>query len=160
MEEVTLRGRLDSLLAGRGAHISFRQAIDGFPPEMAGTRVENLAHTAWHLLYHAQLVQWDIVDFIRNPSHDSPSYPSGFWPGEDAPRSEEEWHDTIRRFEEDLAWMRRLVTDPETDLFAPFAHGAGHNVFHEAVTLADHNSYHIGQLVDLRMLLGIPVRDW
>jgi hypothetical protein len=160
MDGFELRERLDSLLAGHGAHISFSDAVEGFPVDRAGDRIEGLAHTAWHLLYHTQLVQWDIVDFIRNAEHDSPSYPSGFWPETDAPAGEAEWYDTIRRFEEDLAWMRNLVADPKQDLFEPFSHGAGHNLFHEALTLADHNSYHIGQFVDLRMLLGIPVRDW
>ncbi|MFO8065179.1 MAG: DinB family protein [Spirochaetota bacterium] len=160
MQGFGLRERLDSMLSGHGAHISFADAIEEFPIELAGARVEGLAHTMWHLVYHAQLVQWDIVDFIRNEDHDSPSYPGGFWPDSDGPESPLQWVETVDRFAEDLAWMRRLITDPDQDLFAPFAHGAGHNLFHEALTLADHNSYHIGQIVDLRMLLGVSVRDW
>jgi hypothetical protein len=160
MDGFGLRERLDSLLSGHGAHISLQEAVAGFPLERAGERIANLAHTAWQLLYHTQLVQWDIVDFIRNADHDSPSYPSGFWPDADGPADDAAWHETVRRFEEDLKWMRAVVSDPARDLFEPFPHGAGHNLFHEAVTLADHNSYHIGQLVDLRMLLGVPVRDW
>jgi hypothetical protein len=160
MQGFGLRERLDSLLAGYGAHISLQDAVRGFPAERAGERVENLPHTAWHLLYHAQLVQWDIVDFIRNPDHASPSYPGGFWPAADGPPDEATWHEMVRRFTEDLDWMRAQVADPDRDLFEPFEHGTGHNLFHEALTLADHNSYHIGQFVDLRMLLGVPVRDW
>ena len=160
MQGFQLRERLDSLLNGHGAHISFTDALEDFPVELAGSRVEGLAHTMWDLVYYSQLVQWDIVDFIRNEDHDSPSYPSGFWPQSDAPESTLQWVETVDRFTEDLAWMRRLIKDPDQDLFVPFAHGAGHNLFHEALTLADHNSYHIGQIVDLRMLLGVPVRDW
>ncbi|MFP4374428.1 MAG: DinB family protein [Spirochaetaceae bacterium] len=160
MKGFQLRERLDSLLGGHGAHISFTEAVAGFPVSRAGERIDNLAHTAWQLLYHTQLVQWDIVDFVRNQRHDSPSYPGGFWPEADGPPDEAAWHETVRRFEADLKWMRSVIADPEQDLFEPFPHGSGHNLFHEALTLADHNSYHIGQFVDLRMLLGVPVRDW
>jgi hypothetical protein len=160
MKGFAMRDRLVTLLEGHGAHISFSDALEGFPEEHIGTRVPLLAHTAWQLVVHMYRVQRDIVEFIDSPQHSSPEYPSGFWPEEDGPAEVAQWYTTIRGIESDLRGVIERVKNPETDLFEPFPHGDGHNLFHEAVTLADHNSYHIGQLVDLRMLLGVPVRDW
>ena len=160
MAEFDLRERLVTLLEGHGAHISFGEAIDGFPSELIDRRVESLAHTMWQLVYHLRITQWDILDFIENPDHRSPSYPSGLWPDQDGPQKPADWDETIAAFGQDLERMKELVLNPDNDLFQAFPHGSGHNLFHEAITLGDHNSYHIGQVVDLRMLLGVPVKDW
>lgn len=160
MADFSLRPRLLTLLEGHGAHISFDDALAGFPEELIATRVPQLAHTAWHLVYHMQLVQHDIVEFIKGHDYDPPAYPSGFWPQEDGPESVARWHETVTAFRSELAEVKGMVADETRDLFEPFPHGSGHNLFHEAITLGDHNSYHIGQLVDLRMLLDVAVRDW
>jgi hypothetical protein len=155
-----LRRQLVEHMSGHGAHIDLEAAVKGFPFELSGKRVPNLAHTAWQLVYHVQIAQWDILEFCRHAGHVSPEYPSGYWPKTDAPEDEQQWLGTIASFGEDLRAMMELVEDPGNDLFAPFPHGSGQNLLREAILIIDHNSYHIGQLVDIRMLLGVAVRDW
>jgi hypothetical protein len=159
-EEVKLREALAFHLSGRGAHIDFDAAVDQLPFELTGKQVPNLAHTAWQLVYHLQIAQADILEFCRNPAHRSPEYPSGYWPQSPAPESGQQWLGTIEKFRGDLEDFIGLVKNPDNDLFAPFAHGSGQNLLREAILIIDHNSYHIGQLVDIRMLLEVPVRDW
>ena len=159
-EEAKLREQLVFHLSGHGAHISFDAAVEGLPFDLTGKQLPNLAHTAWQLVYHLRLAQWDILEFCRNPGHVSPEYPSGYWPTAAAPSNEEQWQGTIVSFREDLQAMIGRIRDTDNDLFAPFAHGSGQNLLREAILVIDHNSYHIGQLVDIRMLLGAPVRDW
>ena len=161
MDEMSkLREQLAYHLSGHGAHIGFEAAVEGLPFDLTGKQVPNLAHTAWQLVYHLQIAQRDILEFSRNPAHVSPEYPSGYWPKDPAPVSEEQWRETTLAFQKDLKAMVDLIKDPDNDLFAPFAHGSGQNLLREAILIIDHNSYHIGQLVDVRMLLRAPVRDW
>lgn len=155
-----LRRQLLALLEGGGAHISLDAAVEGFPPELAGRRIARLDHTAWMLAYHLRLAQWDILEFIRNPDHVSPEYPGGYWPGTDGPPRAEDWPATLSAFRRDLHDIQRLVRNPQADFFTPFPHGSGQNLLREVLLVADHNAYHIGQLVDLRMLLGVPARDY
>ncbi len=160
MNEKALREHLVSSLSGKGAHISFDRAVEGFPVKLLGARVPSLAHTAWQLGYHVWLCQWDILEFIRDPGYRSPSYPSGYWPKEDGPSGEREWTEIVGKFRADLKTLIAMVRDAKSDLFEPFPHGEGQNLLREALTVIDHNSYHIGQFVDIRMLLGVPVKDW
>jgi len=149
-----LREQLASLLKGGGAHVQFMDAINGFPETKRGAYVQGLPHTGWQLLEHARIAQWDILEFSRNASHVSPDFPEGYWPKTPGPPSEEAWEDSVAAFRRDLRDMIRLVENPRTDLYAKIAHGDGQTVLREALVLADHNSYHLGQLVDLRRALG------
>jgi hypothetical protein len=149
-----LREQLASLLKGGGAHVQFMDAITGFPETKRGTYVQGLPHTGWQLLEHARIAQWDILEFSRNASHVSPDFPEGYWPKTPGPPSEEAWHDSVAWFRRDLRDMIRLVENPRTDLYARITHGDGQTVLREALVLADHNSYHLGQLVNLRRALG------
>src|SRR5579862_5089047 len=120
----------------------------------SGARTQGLTHTGWQLLEHVRIAQRDILEFSRNAAHVSPEFPEGYWPKTPAPQSEEEWSDSVAAFTRDLREMIRLVENPRTDLYAPIAHGQGQSILREALVLADHNSYHLGQLVDLRRALG------
>jgi hypothetical protein len=152
--EAALREQLVSLLKGGGAHVHFMDAVEGFPASKRGTYAQGLAHTGWQLLEHARLAQWDILEFSRNHEHVSPEFPEGYWPKTPAPVSEEEWNKTAEAFQRDLRDMIKLVENPRTDLYAKIPHGQGQTILREALVLADHNSYHLGQLVDLRRALG------
>jgi hypothetical protein len=149
-----LREQLSYLLKGGGAHVHFMDALEGFPEAKRGTYAQGLPHTAWQLLEHARIAQWDILEFSRNPKHVSPEFPEGYWPKTPAPQSEEGWNDSMFAFRRDLREMIRLVENPRTDLHALISHGDGQTILREALVLADHNSYHLGQLVDLRRALG------
>ena len=149
-----LREHLVSLLKGGGAHVQFMDAFDGFPARKRGTYAKGLPHTGWQLLEHARIAQWDILEFSRNAGHVSPDFPEGYWPKTPGPRTEEEWDDSLAAFRRDLREMIRLVENPHTDLYVKIPHGDGQTILREALVLADHNSYHLGQLVDLRRALG------
>ncbi len=152
--DAALREQLVYLLKGGGAHVHFMDALENFPAAKRGTYAQGLAHTGWQLLEHARIAQWDILEFSRSSEHVSPEFPEGYWPKTPAPVSEEEWNKTVEAFQRDLREMIKLVENPRTDLYAPIAHGQGQNILREALVLADHNAYHLGQLVDLRRALG------
>ncbi|MFI5369676.1 MAG: DinB family protein [Spirochaetia bacterium] len=155
MDDAKLREQLVSTLGGHGAHMSFDQAVKGFPRDLIGKRVPNLAHTAWQLVFHIWIAQWDILDFVTNPSYESRPWPEAYWPAEDAPRPLSAWEETLGKIKADLKAVMDLVRDAGNDLFAPIPHGQGQTLLREALLVIDHTSYHVGQLVDLRRLLGI-----
>jgi hypothetical protein len=155
MDEAKLREQLVYSLNGKGAHMSFDQALKGFPKAMIGKAVSPLAHTTWQLVYHLWITQWDILEFSRDPGHDSPAWPDGYWPMHEAPETDREWEETLRKFRSDLAAMIDLVRDRKNDLLAAFPHGQGQTLLREALLVIDHNSYHVGQIVDLRRLLSV-----
>ncbi len=150
----SLRAHLVELLERGRAHADFDSAVKDFPAALRGRRVPGVPYTAWRLLEHMRIAQWDILEFSRNPKHVSPSFPEGYWPAGDAPPGEPAWERSIQLFRADLAAMRALVKDPKSDLFTPFVHGDGQTLLGEALLVADHNAYHIGQLVLLRRVLG------
>jgi hypothetical protein len=149
-----LREQLVHLLKGGGAHVHFADAIEGFPAGKYGVFATGLPHTGWQLLEHARIAQWDILEFSRNPKHVSPDFPAGYWPKTPMPANEQAWGESATAFERDLGEMVKLVRNPRTDLFAKLPHGDGQTILREALLLADHNAYHLGQLVDLRRALG------
>jgi hypothetical protein len=149
-----LREHLLDLLRGGGAHLDFEAAVAGLPAHLRGAKVADLPHTPWRLLEHMRIAQWDILEFCRNPRHVSPPFPEGYWPAGDAPPDEAAWDRSVEAFRADLQAMQDLVADPATDLFAVIPHGQGQTVLREALLVADHNAYHLGQLVVVRRLLG------
>jgi DinB family protein len=153
-QSAALREHLLYLLRGGGAHLGFDQAIAGLPPELRGAKPAGAPHTPWRLLEHMRIAQWDILEFSRNPRHVSPSFPDGYWPSGDAPPDPGAWDRSVAAFQADLRAMQDLVADPSVDLFAPLPHGEGQTVLREALLVADHNAYHLGQLVLLRRALG------
>ena len=149
-----LRNHLLYALREGGAHLSFDDAVAGIPPELRGAKPANLSFTPWRLLEHLRIAQWDIVEFCINPKHVSPAWPSGYWPEDDAPADDAAWEKSLKQFRHDLQRMQDLVADPAHDLYAPFPHGDGQTLLREALLVIDHNSYHLGQLVTVRRLLG------
>jgi uncharacterized damage-inducible protein DinB len=149
-----LRDHLLYLLRGGGAHLDFESAIAGLPAKLRGARPAGVPHTPWRLLEHMRLAQWDILEFSRKPGHVSPKFPEGYWPQEDGPPDTAAWDRSAAQFRADLQAMQDLVADPATDLFAAIPHGEGQTVLREALLIADHNAYHLGQLVVVRRALG------
>ena len=149
-----LRDHVVNLLTWHDAHVDFDRAVANLPPELRGARPAALPHTPWRLVEHMRLAQWDILEFSRNPKHVSPPFPDGYWPKGDAPPSSTAWDESVNAFRADLNAMCDLVSDPKTDLFAPIPHGEGQTILREALLVADHNGYHVGQLVTVLRLLG------
>ena len=149
-----LRDQVIELLASKNAHLDFDAAVADLPPGLRGTRPQNTPHTAWRLLEHMRIAQWDILEFCRNPRHVSPKWPQGYWPASDVPPNDKAWDQSVAAFHADLKTMQELVANPATDLFAAIPHGKGQTILREALLIADHNAYHLGQLIAVRRFLG------
>ena len=152
--EKSLREQLIDLLSGGGAHAKFDEVVKGLPPKLRGRRPAKLPHSPWMLLEHLRLAQRDILEFSRSPNYVSPEWPAGYWPESEAPPNSAAWNRSIEEFHKDLKAIEDLVADPKTDLFARIPWGDGQTILREALLVADHNAYHLGQLVDVRRLLG------
>ena len=149
-----LRQQLVKLLEGGDAHATFDQAIADLPANLRGKRAPGAEHSPWELVEHLRIAQWDILEFSRDAKHKSPEFPQGYWPSSPEPASEAAWEKSVKSFHHDLKQMCDLVSNEKTDLFAPIPHGDGQTILREALLTADHNAYHIGQLVLVRRLLG------
>ena len=146
-----LRTSLIELLDGRSAHIDLETAIKAFPINQINTRIEHSPHTAWELLEHIRLAQWDILEFSRDSGHVSPDFPDGYWNKETA--SVEDWRQSTQQILSDLQAIRDLVADESTDLFVKIPHGTGQTLLREILLVADHNAYHLGQIMLIRRIL-------
>jgi DinB family protein len=152
--EQTLREHLLYSLKGDGAHVDFATAIKNFPADIRGKRPQGAEHSAWELLEHLRIAQWDILEYIRNRNHVSPEFPAGYWPKSPAPPSDKDWDKSVESFQRDFESVVALVKNESTDLLAPVPHMDGQTVLRKLLMLADHNAYHLGQLVLLRRVLG------
>jgi uncharacterized damage-inducible protein DinB len=146
-----IREHLLELLEGRSAHIYLDAVLEEFPVEQINVRLENAPHTAWELLEHLRIAQSDIVEFSRDAKHVSPAFPDGYWNKSEG--SPEAWRRSAAQILADLQTMRELVADESVDLLAKIPHGDGQTVFREALLVADHNAYHLGQIAFLMRLL-------
>jgi hypothetical protein len=149
----SLRDHLDNLLQMEGAHIGFRKALKDFPAHLRGVKPHGAPHSAWQLLEHMRIAQEDILDFSRNADYREKKWPDDYWPAQDAPPDDAAWNKSVRQIEHDLKEIQALVADEKHDLLAPISHGEGQTLLREALLVADHNAYHLGQLVFLRKML-------
>jgi hypothetical protein len=149
-----LRQNLIYLIAGGGAHAKFEDVLKGLPPGLRGKKPANFPHSPWMLLEHLRIAQSDILEFSRHRKHKSPIWPGGYWPKTAAPPNDAAWTKSVRQFRADQKAMLDLVANPKTDLFAKIPWGDGQTILREALLVADHNAYHLAQLVDVRRLLG------
>ena len=150
-----MREQLIELLASGHAHATFDQAVRGFPIERAGIRPNGSPYSAWELLEHMRIAQNDILRFSQSADYVSPEWPEGYWPAHPAPAKPEDWADSVRAFRDDRATFESLLRDPARDLSERFPWGDGQTLLREVLVLADHNAYHLGQLVLVRKLLGV-----
>jgi DinB family protein len=153
--DTPLRQHLLSLLNDSNAHVDFETAVKDLPAAKRGIRPPGLDHSPWELLEHLRIAQWDILDFSRNPNYETRKWPDDYWPETPAPPNDAAWDHSIRSFRRDLKALSELVADESTDLFAKIPHGDGQTLLREVMLTADHNAYHVGQLVLVRKLLEI-----
>jgi hypothetical protein len=142
------------LLGGGGAHVKFEDAIKNFPAQLLGKKPRHLPYSAWQLLEHMRLAQADILDFSVNAAYQELEWPEDYWPKTVSPPDSAAWEKSVRQFRADLRRMQKLVENPKTDLQTPIPWGSSQTILREALLLADHNAYHLGELVVLRRLLG------
>ena len=150
-----LRAQVVDVLDWHGAHVDFDAAVTGVPAALQGAQPEGLPYSPWQLLEHMRIAQHDILDFCRNPAYAEMTWPEDYRPATPAPPGADAWEAAVAAFRRDRDAMKRLVADPAVDLFARIPHGTGQTYLREALLVADHNAYHVGQLVAVRRLLGI-----
>jgi DinB family protein len=153
--EAALRDHLVRLLAWQDAHGTFEAAVGGVPPSHRERVPQGVPYSPWQLLEHLRITQHDILDFCRNPNYTELHWPDDYWPRNAAPPSDSAWDDSVRGFLEDRAALQALATDRSVDLLATIPHGGGQTYLREILLAADHTSYHVGQLILVRRLLGI-----
>jgi hypothetical protein len=149
-----LREQMARLIDWSEAHGDLGATVTGLAPAQRGMRPAGLPHSPWELLEHLRFTQHDILEFCRNPDYEEPSWPADYWPASAAPPDENAWDASIAAFHRDCDALRALATDSAVDLFARIPHGTGQTYLRELLLVADHNSYHLGQLVLTRRLLG------
>jgi hypothetical protein len=149
-----VRQHLVKLLEGGQAQVTFDAAVKGLPVALRGKRPRGGEHSPWEILEHMRIAQQDILEFSTNPKYVAPTWPDDYWPKSPKPPNDKAWARSMRAFQADLDAMRKLVGAESTDLYAPIPHGDGQTVMREALLIADHKAYHIGELVLLRRLLG------
>ena len=148
-----VREQVIKLLQGGQAHLTFDDVIKDFPQKLRGVKPDGAPHTAWQLLEHMRIAQWDILEFSLNPKHVSPPWPEGYWPKSERPPTDAAWKKSIASIKKDLSAMQKLVENPKTDLYAKIPHGTGQNILREILLVADHNAYHLGVLLVIGRML-------
>ena len=152
--ESALRQHVVDLLTKEHAHAGFEAAIKGLPANLRGRRPKGAEHSPWEILEHMRIAQHDILDFTVNPKYKELAWPAEYWPKNKAPATAAAWNRSVQAFRKDLKKMCALVAAESTDLFQKIPHGDGQTILREALLIADHNAYHVGQLVLVRKLLG------
>lgn len=152
-----LRRQLVALLDGGQAHATLDDAVEGFPVKLRGAVPEGLPYSGWQILEHLRITQKDILEFSDNAdgSYKELKWPDEYWPKSAEPPSESAWEDSVAEIKADRKAFDKLVHDAnDEELIAKFAWGDGQNLLREALLIADHNAYHVGELIVVRRLLG------
>ncbi len=153
MDDTRLRAELTELLRGGNAHATWEKALSSLAPAHRAAAPARGQHSVWQLLEHVRIAQEDILRYTLDPGWKSPEWPEGYWPKVEKPTARQ-WQDSMAAFRRDLEAVVAFVNDPKLDLTAPIPHGEGHTYLREALLVADHNAYHLGQLVVVRRALG------
>lgn len=155
-ENELLREQLVDLINQGNAHVSFQEATKNMSLSTIGVKPFELPYSIWMLVEHIRATQADILNFSRNPGYKSPNWPDDFWPKEEAPASFELWEKSLKRYKHDRDVFVALIQNTDNDLYKPFPYGEGQNLLREALLIADHTSYHVGEIIVLRRL----IKDW
>ncbi|MDP9048909.1 MAG: DinB family protein [Bacteroidota bacterium] len=153
-EHKILVDELKRILLGGNAHVSLKDAVKGLPRELRSVKPPNIPYSIWQLIEHMRIAQWDMLQFCKDGNHKSPKWPEEYWPKQNAPKNDSAWDESLRQIDADLDEFIELIK--RADLYQPIQHGAGQNVLLEALQVADHNAYHIGEIITLRRMMG----DW
>lgn len=146
--------QLIALLTKANAHATFNDAIKNIPFEDLGKKPNNLPYSIWQITEHIRITQKDILEFSTNKNYKELDWPNDYWPKEAAPKNEASWKKCIDEIQKDLDEFIQLLNDENADLYTPFEHGNGQNLLREALLIADHTSYHTGEIIVIRRVLG------
>lgn len=153
-EHKILVEELTKLLLGGSAHASLQKALKGLNPDLRGVKLDHMPYSIWQLVEHIRIAQWDMLQFCNDASHRSPKWPDDYWPKESGPQDEDAWNSALEQINSDLDEFLSLIA--HADLYQPLPHGTGQSILREALQIADHNAYHVGEIIAIRRALG----DW
>ena len=142
---------LTKLLLGGSAHADLKAALAGLPAKLRGVKVDKLPYSIWQLVEHIRIAQWDMLNFCMDPNHESPKWPDEYWPKETAPKNDEAWDYSVEQINNDLDEFIGILV--HGDLYEPVPGGSGQTILLEALQMADHTSYHVGEIIAIRRLL-------
>lgn len=148
----TVRAHLKNILSWEEAHLNFEAAVHDLPKKYRGMKPEGFPYSIWQLVEHIRIAQRDILDFSRNTDYTERNWPDDFWPKDPSPENDDAWDQSILAIRSDRAEFIKLLDDSGSDLFKPFEHGTGQTLFRQALLIADHTAYHVGQIVVLRKI--------
>lgn len=152
-ENSALLDNLIDLLNKGNAHVSLDESLKNIPFEILGKKPRNLPYSLWQIADHIRIAQSDILEFSRDANYESPKWPEGYWPKKTKPASQQEWDKCLKQIKEDRKDFISLLKNSSENLFTVFEYGSGQTLLREALVLADHNSYHTGEIIILRRLL-------
>jgi len=150
-----MREELLALLQGGNAHLGFEEVLAELPLGYINKKPPHTPYSFWHFVEHLRIAQWDILQFIIDPDHVSPEYPSGYRPAAEEKTDVAGWQESCDRFVADLAALKQIVLDEKRDLLAPIPHARDYNIFREILLVADHNAYHVGELAIMRQVMEL-----
>ncbi|MDB5132811.1 MAG: transporter [Mucilaginibacter sp.] len=153
-EHKILIDELKKLLLGGNAHVTLKDALKGLPPELRGIKPPKMPYSIWQLTEHIRIAQWDMLQFCKEANHKSPKWPDEYWPAQNAPNNDSAWNESLKQIDADMDEFIELIK--RADLYKNIPHGQGQNVLLEALQIADHNAYHIGEIIALRRMMD----DW
>jgi len=149
-----ITAELTKLLLGGSAHVSLQDALKNLKPELRGVKPDHMPYSIWQLVEHIRIAQWDMLQFCKDAEHKSPKWPDDYWPKENVPANEGAWSGAIGQINSDLDEFIELME--HSDLYQKLQHGDGQTILREALQMADHNAYHIGEIIAIRRILS----DW
>lgn len=152
-DDKIIREHVLALLEGGNAHVTFEEAVEDFPSKLINANLPNLPYSPWHLLEHMRITQHDILEFIINPAYEEMEWPKDYWPAKGKKGTTTDWKMTIEDFKKDSNAMKKIIRDPKTDLYAKIPQGKGQTILREALLIADHTAYHLGEFVVIRRSL-------
>jgi hypothetical protein len=151
-EHKILIAEITKLLKGGGAHVSFADAIKDLDVDLRGKVPANMPYSVWQLVEHIRIAQRDMLQFSKDADYKSPKWPDEYWVKEKAPKDDATWNKSVKQIEDDLAAFIELIH--QEDIYKKIPHGDGQNILREALQIADHNAYHVAEIVALRRMLN------
>jgi DinB superfamily len=148
----TLISELTKLLLGGSAHVTLQDSLKNLPAELRGVKPENMPYSIWQLVEHIRIAQWDMLRFCKDAEHKALKWPDDYWPKEALPENDDAWNGSLTQINDDLDEFIELMEHSE--LYQKLPHGDGQSILREALQIADHNAYHIGEIITLRRMLG------
>jgi hypothetical protein len=145
---------LKELLEQGNAHATFEKAVKDIPQKLLGKIPQGSAYSIWQLVEHIRITQWDLLEFSRNPDHKSPKWPDEYWPEAEAPEDAAAWTASLEQIAKEKKEFIKLLHETGAEIYTAFPYGDGQSLFREALVLADHNSYHTGEIILMRRILG------